>query len=261
MYEDKIQKIREAALLLFAEKGYKETKITDIAETSEVSVGTIYSCFKGKKELFDSLNQPELRDLRPQYDARKKEIVWKALDIFGRNGYSATSMDTIASECGFTKAVLYQYFKSKEDLFSSIFYEPSITQNLDHMQIDSEKSNLDEVLYRMGSLFMKMFEDPARLNLTRIVIAESVRFPELGQIMYHNAINVVADKFSGYLSKFSAKKQLQYPDTKLAARAYFGMLYSFIITERIINPESSEYTSEEIVQFAKSVFQHGLFLR
>lgn len=43
---DNVTKIKEAAIDVFSQKGYKETKITDIAEKGEVSVGTIYANFK-----------------------------------------------------------------------------------------------------------------------------------------------------------------------------------------------------------------------
>lgn len=258
MDEDKVQKIKESAIKIFTKKGFKETKITDIAAESGVSVGTIYSYFKGKKELFDSLNQPELEKLRPHYESRKTEIILKALQVFGNNGYSATSMDNIASECGFTKAVLYQYFKSKEELFSAIFYEPTVMNNLDDIHIEPSTADLNEVLNRMGSLFMKMFEDPNRLNLTRIVVAESVRFPELGQMMYTKAINVVAEKFSQYLETLSKMGQIKCSNTKLAARSYFGMLYSFVITDKIINPSNKEFSSNDVIKFCVDIFQHGL---
>lgn len=258
MDKNKVNKIKKAAVNVFTKKGYKETKISDIAAESEISVGTIYSYFKSKKELFESLNLPELEKVRPQYEARRMQIIKKALEVFGRNGYNAASMDSIAAECGFTKAVLYQFFKSKEDLFASIFYEPSIFQNLDDIEIEPSKADLHETLIKMGTLFMKMFEDPNRLNLTRIIIAESVRFPELGHIMHTKAIDVVAEKFSHYLNNLSETGKIQCADTKLAARSYFGMLYSFIITDRILIPSANGFSSDDIVRFASNVFQRGL---
>lgn len=258
MDENKIDKIKMAARNVFTKKGYKEAKISDISIESGVSVGTIYSYFSGKKELFDSLNLPELKKIRPQYESKRAEIVLKALEIFGQNGYNATSMDKIASQCGFTKAVLYQFFKSKDDLFSAIFHEQNIFHNLESLEIDPSKADLNETLIRVGTLFMKMFEDPNRLNLTRIIIAESARFPELGQIMWTKAINAVAEKFSHYLMSMSKIGMIKCPDPKLAARSYFGMLYSFIIADRIINPSAEEFSCHDIVKFASDLFQRGL---
>jgi AcrR family transcriptional regulator len=45
------QSILSAAEILFAHNGYRRTKIEDIAEKAEVSVGTVYGYFQNKEEL------------------------------------------------------------------------------------------------------------------------------------------------------------------------------------------------------------------
>lgn len=52
------EKIDRAALKVFAEKGYKEAKISDIGEYAGVSIGNIYRYYKGKDEIFDA-NVPQ----------------------------------------------------------------------------------------------------------------------------------------------------------------------------------------------------------
>ena len=49
------QQILEAALELFAEKGYFNTKISDIAERLGVGKGTIYWYFDSKEDLFETV--------------------------------------------------------------------------------------------------------------------------------------------------------------------------------------------------------------
>jgi len=43
--------ILRAAEALFAQKGYRKTRIEDVADAAEVSVGTVYGYFKNKEEL------------------------------------------------------------------------------------------------------------------------------------------------------------------------------------------------------------------
>jgi TetR/AcrR family transcriptional regulator, cholesterol catabolism regulator len=47
---------------------------------------------------------------------RLEEIYDKALELFVANGYEQTALSRIAKELGLTKAGLYHYFSSKEDL-------------------------------------------------------------------------------------------------------------------------------------------------
>jgi len=48
----------------------------------------------------------------------KQELIFRAAAVrFGEDGYSETTMESIAEEAGVSKGTLYYYFDSKEDLF------------------------------------------------------------------------------------------------------------------------------------------------
>ncbi|WP_160686471.1 TetR/AcrR family transcriptional regulator [Clostridium sp. C2-6-12] len=49
------QAIEKSAIETFLEKGYRNTKIKDIAEKANISVGSIYIYFKNKEDLFYTL--------------------------------------------------------------------------------------------------------------------------------------------------------------------------------------------------------------
>jgi AcrR family transcriptional regulator len=51
---------------------------------------------------------------------RYEEILAAAIDLFYRKGYAETSLQDIAAASGLTKASLYHYINSKEDLLFSI---------------------------------------------------------------------------------------------------------------------------------------------
>jgi AcrR family transcriptional regulator len=51
------ERIVQTALLVFAEKGYHETTMEDIAERLGVSEGAIYLYFKSKRELFKAIGE------------------------------------------------------------------------------------------------------------------------------------------------------------------------------------------------------------
>jgi len=52
---EKKQKIKEAAIRLMSERGYHRTSSNEIAKEAGVSIGTFYSYFKDKKELYKEL--------------------------------------------------------------------------------------------------------------------------------------------------------------------------------------------------------------
>ncbi len=56
----------------------------------------------------------------PEYkELAKKRIIDAAYSIFYKKGYHNSTMDDIASEVGVSKASLYSYFKSKEELLQT----------------------------------------------------------------------------------------------------------------------------------------------
>jgi len=258
MKANKKEQILLTARQIFLEKGYIETKISDIAHVSGISTATIYSYFSGKRELFEVLNIPDCIKKRPQYDSQKSFILEKALQLFAQKGYQATSLDLIAKTCGFSKSVLYQYFESKEVLFSSLFYEPFVMDNFDNVCLNPLHTPLPEALELLGTLFLDLFDQPERLNLTKIIISEANRFPNLSTLMYDNTIQVVVTYFSSYLRQLAELEQIVCVNPILATRSYFGMLYSFVITDRIIAKKPYSFSKEEIVKFAVCIFIKGL---
>src|SRR5581483_9396609 len=52
-------------------------------------------------------------------DARREAILDVARDVFLEEGFAAASMSTIAARLGGSKATLYNYFKSKEEIFEA----------------------------------------------------------------------------------------------------------------------------------------------
>ena len=49
------QHVLEAAVGVFAERGFEATKVQDIAQRAALSLGTIYSVFPGKQEIYEAI--------------------------------------------------------------------------------------------------------------------------------------------------------------------------------------------------------------
>jgi len=54
---------------------------------------------------------------------RRKEILDAAKRVFEAHGYAATTMEAVAEEAQIAKGSIYNYFKSKHDLFRTVFLE------------------------------------------------------------------------------------------------------------------------------------------
>src|ERR1700683_1045664 len=57
---------------------------------------------------------------RRRKTARPGEILDAALNVFAEKGYAAARLAEIAGRAGLSKAALYLYFETKEDLFRAL---------------------------------------------------------------------------------------------------------------------------------------------
>lgn len=70
-------------------------------------------------------------------DAKRSEIVRYAADVFSRTGYHETKMQDIATAADIGKGTIYEYFRTKEELFLAVYdawmseYEAMIRQRVD----------------------------------------------------------------------------------------------------------------------------------
>jgi AcrR family transcriptional regulator len=81
-------------------------------------------------------------------EERKAQIYEAVLACFGRKGYHQTTMDDIVAESGLSKGTLYWYFKSKKELFLSLFQEVmgELGQAWGAIMADEEASATDKLL-------------------------------------------------------------------------------------------------------------------
>lgn len=93
-------------------------------------------------------------------EERKAQIYEAALACFSRKGYHQTTMDDIVAESGLSKGSLYWYFKSKKELFLSLFQEVmgQLGQAWESIVADEEVSATDKLLASLA-LIRTEFEE------------------------------------------------------------------------------------------------------
>ncbi|HKM35293.1 MAG TPA: TetR/AcrR family transcriptional regulator [Lachnospiraceae bacterium] len=87
----------------------------------------------------------------------KERIFQAALNTFAQQGYEGARMDKIASEVGISKASLYFYFKSKEEIFQELF-EDIIQKYSAKMKMIVEKNKDMSSLERLSAIYREYLE-------------------------------------------------------------------------------------------------------
>lgn len=146
---------------------------------------------------------------RTDRDERRDHIIRVAQAAFLENGYAATSMNSIAAKVGGSKATLYYYFPSKEELFAAAFTER--TRELEQVLFDDEleKLPLREALTTLAGRAVRWALRDDSLAIFRLVAAEAGRFPELGPAYYlagpHRGKQLLADFFGRAIQRGQLK--------------------------------------------------------
>ena len=112
---------------------------------------------------------------------RKARILSAATDLFLSVGYGGTSIDAIVEKSGGSKATLYSYYPTKADLFRAVV-DSIVTTNA-----GPELSSLDSVrdtLVTFAENRMRIAFSRKHRALTRLIIAERDRFPDIARMYY-----------------------------------------------------------------------------
>ncbi|MDX6421183.1 MAG: hypothetical protein QOG28_5803, partial [Trebonia sp.] len=63
----------------------------------------------------------------PPHEDTRARVLRTALELFAERGFAATSTRELSERLGFTKAALYYYFRTKDDLLAALI-EPGLEQ-------------------------------------------------------------------------------------------------------------------------------------
>lgn len=100
-----------------------------------------------------------VRPRADNYEERRQEILNSAASMFAEYGFEGSSISQIAKKCGFSKALLYHYYQSKEELLYSM-----LKSHCD-LLVESANSAIEgtfdprEKLKLLGRELMKLYMD------------------------------------------------------------------------------------------------------
>ncbi|MGG1575148.1 TetR/AcrR family transcriptional regulator [Fictibacillus sp. NRS-1165] len=107
------------------------------------------------------LNEEQLRQIR---DERREQILAAALKVFARRGIIGTKMSMISGEAGISQGLMYRYFKSKDELFTTLVEQAiqesvSGTEQVHHMKgspLEKLTRLTEEILDEEGQLYFML---------------------------------------------------------------------------------------------------------
>ncbi len=148
------------------------------------------------------------------------QVLDGAWTVFMRDGFEGASVDDIAREAGVSKATLYSYFPDKRLLFMEVAKGECRRQAEESAAAIDMNRPPHAVLTDAARRIVAFMLSDFGMRVFRICVAESERFPALGQEFFRSGPMVVRDKIASYLRFAVARGELAIDDIELAAEQF-----------------------------------------
>jgi AcrR family transcriptional regulator len=171
----------------------------------------------------------------PARDARRQGILDVAREVFLAEGYAAASMSTIAARVGGSKGTLYNYFRSKEELFEAFIRNECAAEADAAFTIAPEETDVRRALMGLGERVATFLLSDLVVAIHRLVIAEAGRFPELGRALYAAGPKQRVARLGDYLKAQMDAGRLRRADHQRAAEQFIALCRAGLHEARLWN--------------------------
>ena len=193
---------------------------------------------------------------RPKSEDKRRAILESARELFLRDGYSTTSIETIAQHAGVGKPTIYSHFGSKRDLFVAVVGMRSevLLAKLRALGDPSDSPRKDLIMFAM--VFQQMILNPDARRWDRLVIGEAGRHPELAQTLFKAGPTRVLKKMQSYMQHQADQGRLQIDDSATAAEHFLGLILGLELIRSLLasQPRRTEAYRRERAERLVDVF-------
>lgn len=183
--------------------------------------------------------------MKKKTEAKRQAILDVAAQTFRELGFERTSMSEICARVGGSKATLYNYFDSKEELFFAVMSAATEAEfEAVHSAFDLITVDITESLHRFGERFLTFLYSPQIQANRRLAFSESGR-TKLGPIVYERGVMRSQNLIAEFLHQAMGLGKLRQADPYVATRHLCGLLESELL-ERFLLQALNEVSSEEI---------------
>ena len=160
--------------------------------------------------------------MRVRTEEKRREIVRVAAELFAENGFDRTSMSMISEHVGGSKATLYGYFKSKEEILQAVLVY-DVTEEAERLMNELLSVNeLREGLITLGVAYMMR-----RLSGTPVanirMVATQPEGSTIGKEFYENVLRPAWERLASRFEMMMDDGILKRADPWVAAMHWKGL--------------------------------------
>jgi AcrR family transcriptional regulator len=200
-----------------------------------------------------------VRALSPAVRERRRDrMLGVATEVFFEEGYTAATMSRISQRLGGSKATLYAYFRTKEELFEAI-----IRRQCDRLLTAFDEAgaqpDLKGRLTHLGDAFIQVLASDPGVKTIQLAIEVSKTNRAMAHWLEEVCIQVVTDKLTALLQAAGARGELSAPDPVEAANVFISLMRGNLHFRRLLNliPEPTPAEMQAEVARAVEVFSRA----
>jgi AcrR family transcriptional regulator len=198
---------------------------------------------------------------RSRGEAKRGEILKIATELFLKNGYDGVSVDSIIARAGGTKTNVYKFFGGKAELFAAVAEDLCHQIVFEFADADLDGLAVDEALRKLGRGFVSALLTPRSLRQHRMIVAESVRFPGVGQRWFKAGPESAYAPVAAFLERQQKAGRIRstIPGRRLAAM-FFDMMIHETHLRMLVAGAAAPSTREinKLVDQSVDVLLHGV---
>jgi TetR/AcrR family transcriptional repressor of mexJK operon len=178
---------------------------------------------------------------------KRPQVLDAARELFLREGFDSTTMDSIAAKAGVSKATLYAYYPGKSEVFVAIVLQ--VVELLSHALADiGRKSDLllRDRLIEIGRRLIVTQLRPENVNLFRIVISSAQRFPDLGKATSAQCRAPVRAVMTQLMETASNEGLLRCPSPERAAAVFLTLMRGDLLLNALMDAHEYPVTEEAL---------------
>ena len=184
-------------------------------------------------------------------DAKRDAIVRGAKAVFLKHGFESTSMDMVALHAGVSKMTVYRHFGSKEALFAGVITD-LCERVADGNLLEIFELPPREALTTFARKMIAIVFAHETVELHRIVIAESRRFPKLGRLFYQSGPEACIAALATYFDRHVGDARFKVRNPRREAEEFLELLRGYAHLRVLLGLERapSEAQMEERIEGA-----------
>lgn len=198
---------------------------------------------------------------RPAKSAKRAAILNAATDLFLTTGFDQTSVDAVAAAANVSKTTVYAHFGDKLSLFEAVVEQASVAVDVNLAKITpTEPLHPEEQLAQVLISLIQETTSDQFLALQRVLIAESVRHPELTSVRGRLGVPYVVEMVAAILSADADRHGYSLTDIQAHAALLVRTAVSDLQIEALRNAEGIPRNSfvEQYVRWITAIFLRGL---